>query len=85
MTNSREKRGSSEPKYIELSVFVDEKMYKNVEGKKKAGEDTLNKIQTLVYGYLNAVQIIYDSDRLTDRWGKTRQLDRYKDYIRQIK
>ena len=62
----RVKRSTTEY-YIELSVFVDEKMYKNIDDNKKFGEDTLQKIQTLVYGYLNGVQIIYKSARLTRR------------------
>ena len=58
---------TTQERYIELSVFVDDRMYSGVENNKKSGENTLQKIQDIVFAYLNAVQIIYKSDRLTNK------------------
>ena len=58
---------SPHQRYIELAVFVDDRMYSSVESTKKAGESTLQKIQDIVFAYLNAVQIIYQSERLSNK------------------
>ena len=65
--NGRRMKRSTSDLYIELSVFADDKMYESVESNKKIGEDTLQKIQEMVFAYLNAVQIIYKSSRLSNK------------------
>ena len=62
----RDKRETTSQLYIELCVFVDDKMYASVENNKAAGEDTLVRIQDIVFAYLNAVQIMYKSSRLSN-------------------
>ena len=61
------KKRATKDRYIELAVFIDSKMYDNVENNKQPGETTLQKIQDIVFAYLNAVQIIYQSSKLTNK------------------
>jgi len=58
---------STQARYIEVAVFVDDVMYANVEAKKSPGEDTVKKIRDMVFAYLNAVQIMYQSARLANK------------------
>jgi hypothetical protein len=58
---------STQARYIEVAVFVDNVMYANVEAKKSPEEDTVKKIREMVFAYLNAVQVMYQSGRLANK------------------
>lgn len=60
----RRSRRSAKERVIEIAVFVDHQMYKD---NQEATEDaTTKKIQGLVFTYLNAVQLLYQSSLLTN-------------------
>ena len=60
----RSKRSASE-RVIEIAVFVDPQMYEA--NKQSTDAATTKKIQDLVFTYLNAVQLLYQSTLLTNK------------------
>ena len=60
----RSKRSASE-RVIEIAVFVDPQMYEA--NKQSTDAATTEKIQDLVFTYLNAVQLLYQSTLLTNK------------------
>ena len=65
--NRRKRRSkrSAQERVIEIAVFVDNEMYNANKLATEAG--TISKIQDLVFTYLNAVQLLYMSDLLTNK------------------
>ena len=61
----RRSKRSSQERVIEIAVFVDYEMYSN--NKLSNEEATISKIESLVFTYLNAVQLLYSSDLLTNK------------------
>lgn len=61
----RRSKRSSQERVIEIAVFVDNEMYNANKLSTEAG--TISKIQDLVFTYLNAVQLLYMSDLLTNK------------------
>ena len=64
---ARRSKRSTKERVIETAVFVDEEMYKNVEKVTKSEDDPVEKIQDIVFTYLNAVQLIYQSKKLSNK------------------
>ena len=62
---TRRSKRSGVERVIELGVFVDGEMYNN--NRQATEADTIARIQDIVFTYLNAVQLIYQSDKLTSR------------------
>ena len=62
----RFKRNTGRQKAIELAVFVDNELYENV---RKSGRDVdpEDDIYEMVFTYLNAVQLLYKSERLNTK------------------
>nr|XP_040579861.1 A disintegrin and metalloproteinase with thrombospondin motifs adt-1-like [Lepeophtheirus salmonis] len=70
---SRVKRQASKRKAIELAVFVDDVLYSNVQNNLDSNKDNhdeffLTKIQNIVFTYLNSVQLLYESSRLSTKF-----------------
>ena len=63
----RRSKRSTKERVIEVAVFVDDEMYKNSEQLTKDGEDPLERIQDIVFTYVNAVQLIYQSKKLSNQ------------------
>ena len=63
--DTRRSRRSAGERVIELGVFVDNEMYNN--NKQGTEAETVARIQDIVFTYLNAVQLIYQSDKLSHR------------------
>ena len=62
---TRRSKRSAEERVIEIAVFVDHDMYEdNLEATEEA---TTTRIQDLVFTYLNAVQLLYQSSLLTNK------------------
>ena len=62
----RRKKRTTRGKVIEMAVFVDDKMYENVKKELVEGKVT-EKIQDIVFTYLNSAQVMYQSERLTTK------------------
>ena len=62
----RRSKRSTKERVIEVAVFVDDEMYKNNEKTTKDGEDPVERIQDIVFTYMNAVQLIYQSKKLSN-------------------
>ena len=63
----RRSKRSTKERVIEVAVFVDDEMYKNSEKVTKDGEDPIERIQDIVFTYVNAVQLIYQSKKLSNQ------------------
>ena len=62
----RRSKRSTKERVIEVAVFVDDEMYRNSEKEAKDGEDPVERIQDIVFTYINAVQLIYKSKKLSN-------------------
>ena len=61
---TRRSRRAAQERVIEVAVFVDNEMYRSTAA---AGGDTLQRLQDIVFTYLNAVQLLYQSRKLSER------------------